>query len=330
MLGRGFTLGRPVSILLSLKEEGANAAVTLLHTGVPDWADYTRAGPDRDRRGRRARHPPARAHQPRRGRGGRWRSLRGPQAPPRRGRALRGGRRLDHARASAASDRRPSPCSSATPSRPPNAARGSEATVEDDLRDALASALGEGVASGSRSCTVATWPARTGSSWPAAASSSRRPTRAAARLLHAPRRPACRGCGRRPGMSGCPRSSPSPTRTRPSSCSSGSTRAASRTTRTPRSAPVWPRSTGPGRRRSDVRTGARPAAGASRTSRARPGASSTPPTACCRWPASPGRPARSPARPSRPWSSSPAGSTTSAARTSRRPGCTATSGPATG
>ena len=45
VLGRGFTLGRPVSILLSLKEEGANAAVTLLHTGVPDWADYTRAAP---------------------------------------------------------------------------------------------------------------------------------------------------------------------------------------------------------------------------------------------------------------------------------------------
>jgi methylenetetrahydrofolate dehydrogenase (NADP+) / methenyltetrahydrofolate cyclohydrolase len=45
VLGRGFTLGRPVSILLSLKEEGANAAVTLLHTGVPDWADYTRQAP---------------------------------------------------------------------------------------------------------------------------------------------------------------------------------------------------------------------------------------------------------------------------------------------
>ena len=38
-VGRGFTLGRPLSILLSLKEPGANAAVTLLHTGVPDWAD---------------------------------------------------------------------------------------------------------------------------------------------------------------------------------------------------------------------------------------------------------------------------------------------------
>jgi methylenetetrahydrofolate dehydrogenase (NADP+)/methenyltetrahydrofolate cyclohydrolase len=45
VLGRGFTLGRPLSILLSLKEEGANAAVTLLHTGVPDWPEYTRKAP---------------------------------------------------------------------------------------------------------------------------------------------------------------------------------------------------------------------------------------------------------------------------------------------
>jgi methylenetetrahydrofolate dehydrogenase (NADP+)/methenyltetrahydrofolate cyclohydrolase len=45
VLGRGFTLGRPLSILLSLKEEGANAAVTLLHTGVPDWPEYTRRAP---------------------------------------------------------------------------------------------------------------------------------------------------------------------------------------------------------------------------------------------------------------------------------------------
>ena len=42
ILGRGFTLGRPLSILLSQKRPTANAAVTLVHTGVPDWADYTR------------------------------------------------------------------------------------------------------------------------------------------------------------------------------------------------------------------------------------------------------------------------------------------------
>jgi methylenetetrahydrofolate dehydrogenase (NADP+)/methenyltetrahydrofolate cyclohydrolase len=42
VVGRGPTLGRPLSILLSLKEPGANAAVTVVHTGVPDWADATR------------------------------------------------------------------------------------------------------------------------------------------------------------------------------------------------------------------------------------------------------------------------------------------------
>jgi methylenetetrahydrofolate dehydrogenase (NADP+) / methenyltetrahydrofolate cyclohydrolase len=42
VLGRGFTLGRPLSMLLSLKRPTANAAVTLVHTGVPDWDRYTR------------------------------------------------------------------------------------------------------------------------------------------------------------------------------------------------------------------------------------------------------------------------------------------------
>lgn len=41
ILGRGLTLGRPLSILLSLKRPGGNAAVTLVHTGVSDWARYT-------------------------------------------------------------------------------------------------------------------------------------------------------------------------------------------------------------------------------------------------------------------------------------------------
>ncbi len=44
VLGRGFTLGRPLSMLLSLKRPGGNAAVTVVHTGVPNWADYTRRG----------------------------------------------------------------------------------------------------------------------------------------------------------------------------------------------------------------------------------------------------------------------------------------------
>jgi methylenetetrahydrofolate dehydrogenase (NADP+)/methenyltetrahydrofolate cyclohydrolase len=42
VVGRGPTLGRPLAMLLSLKEPGANAAVTVVHTGVKDWSDYTR------------------------------------------------------------------------------------------------------------------------------------------------------------------------------------------------------------------------------------------------------------------------------------------------
>ena len=42
ILGRGTTLGRPLSILLSQKRPTANAAVTVVHTGVPNWADYAR------------------------------------------------------------------------------------------------------------------------------------------------------------------------------------------------------------------------------------------------------------------------------------------------
>lgn len=45
VLGRGFTLGRPLSMLLSLKRPTANAAVTVVHTGVPDWPTYTRRAP---------------------------------------------------------------------------------------------------------------------------------------------------------------------------------------------------------------------------------------------------------------------------------------------
>jgi methylenetetrahydrofolate dehydrogenase (NADP+)/methenyltetrahydrofolate cyclohydrolase len=42
ILGRGFTLGRPLALLLSQKRPTANAAVTVVHTGVPDWPEYTR------------------------------------------------------------------------------------------------------------------------------------------------------------------------------------------------------------------------------------------------------------------------------------------------
>src|SRR5262249_12616802 len=41
VLGRGPTLGRPLSMLLSAKAEGANAAVTVVHSGVANLAEHT-------------------------------------------------------------------------------------------------------------------------------------------------------------------------------------------------------------------------------------------------------------------------------------------------
>lgn len=41
ILGRGATLGRPLAVLLAQKRPTANAAVTVVHTGVPDWPRYT-------------------------------------------------------------------------------------------------------------------------------------------------------------------------------------------------------------------------------------------------------------------------------------------------
>ncbi|MBE81130.1 MAG: bifunctional 5,10-methylene-tetrahydrofolate dehydrogenase/5,10-methylene-tetrahydrofolate cyclohydrolase [Gemmatimonadetes bacterium] len=42
VIGRGPTLGRPLALLLTLKQEGANAAVTVVHTGVLDISFYTK------------------------------------------------------------------------------------------------------------------------------------------------------------------------------------------------------------------------------------------------------------------------------------------------
>ncbi len=42
VLGRGTTLGRPLALLLAQKRPTANAAVTVVHTGVPEWGDHTR------------------------------------------------------------------------------------------------------------------------------------------------------------------------------------------------------------------------------------------------------------------------------------------------
>ena len=90
IVGRGLTIGRPLANLLTLKRPEANAAVTVVHTGVADLGAYTRqadilvsaAGtpglitPDMVKPGR--------------GRGRRRRAVRGPQGAARRGR--RGGR----------------------------------------------------------------------------------------------------------------------------------------------------------------------------------------------------------------------------------------------
>ncbi|MBN2568420.1 MAG: bifunctional 5,10-methylenetetrahydrofolate dehydrogenase/5,10-methenyltetrahydrofolate cyclohydrolase [Deltaproteobacteria bacterium] len=42
IVGRGPTLGRPLSLIMTLKQPFANAAVTVVHTGVPDIARYTK------------------------------------------------------------------------------------------------------------------------------------------------------------------------------------------------------------------------------------------------------------------------------------------------
>lgn len=42
VVGRGLTIGRPLAALLTLKEPGLNAAVTVVHTGVADISEYTR------------------------------------------------------------------------------------------------------------------------------------------------------------------------------------------------------------------------------------------------------------------------------------------------
>jgi methylenetetrahydrofolate dehydrogenase (NADP+)/methenyltetrahydrofolate cyclohydrolase len=44
IVGRGLTIGRPLALLFALKRPGLNAAVTVVHTGVPDLGDYVRQG----------------------------------------------------------------------------------------------------------------------------------------------------------------------------------------------------------------------------------------------------------------------------------------------
>ncbi|HEX8463666.1 MAG TPA: tetrahydrofolate dehydrogenase/cyclohydrolase catalytic domain-containing protein [Abditibacterium sp.] len=44
IVGRGLTIGRPLALLLALKRPGCNAAVTVVHTGVKNMAEYVRRG----------------------------------------------------------------------------------------------------------------------------------------------------------------------------------------------------------------------------------------------------------------------------------------------
>jgi methylenetetrahydrofolate dehydrogenase (NADP+)/methenyltetrahydrofolate cyclohydrolase len=44
VIGRGLTIGRPLALLLALKRPGCNAAVTVVHTGVPNLAELVREG----------------------------------------------------------------------------------------------------------------------------------------------------------------------------------------------------------------------------------------------------------------------------------------------
>ena len=42
VIGRGLTIGRPLSLLLAMRRPGCNAAVTVVHTGVEDMGHLTR------------------------------------------------------------------------------------------------------------------------------------------------------------------------------------------------------------------------------------------------------------------------------------------------
>jgi methylenetetrahydrofolate dehydrogenase (NADP+)/methenyltetrahydrofolate cyclohydrolase len=40
IIGRGLTIGRPLALLMAMKRPGCNAAVTVVHTGVPNLAEH--------------------------------------------------------------------------------------------------------------------------------------------------------------------------------------------------------------------------------------------------------------------------------------------------
>ena len=132
-------------------------------------------------------------------------------------------------------------------------------------------------------CTVATLRSRTRSISTTIAACSRRRIRPRRPGSSRPRREASRGCGPRT-RSRCRKCSRCRTTRRIIWCSSGSTKAAPGRARNGISVSGWRACIGPARRRSGGRIGAAPGVAGCRTNRARPGPSSTPRTACCRWP----------------------------------------------
>lgn len=44
IVGRGLTIGRPLALLMAMRPPRPNAAVTVVHTGVPDLAEHVRRG----------------------------------------------------------------------------------------------------------------------------------------------------------------------------------------------------------------------------------------------------------------------------------------------
>ena len=77
IVGRGLTIGRPLALLLALKRPNCNAAVTVVHTGVPESGRLHPPGRHSGGRRRRARHHHGRHGQTRRRRGRRGHHARG-------------------------------------------------------------------------------------------------------------------------------------------------------------------------------------------------------------------------------------------------------------
>ena len=122
IVGRGLTVGRPLSVLLSLKEPYTPTRPSRSVTRVPPTWPTSRSRPTSSSRRPACQHRPAR-HDPGGFGGGECRAdVGGPPADPRRRRGVRRGGRVDHAVASEVSDQPPSRCCYGIPSKQPNAA----------------------------------------------------------------------------------------------------------------------------------------------------------------------------------------------------------------